>query len=388
VQLYNSEYEFELPWPELAADADVEYRAVPDEQLQTLASEDDFSALPQLCQRLVALLVDRLDDASGALPVELCIPLIEDIRDFLLSENQHNCLLEAVRAVHCATQRLPDSAGRSGLLAVFTDRDAFASMVDTAIENEEGPEALVEIISVAPLDQLEALLQVLASRWSTGGRDVGRHILAKALGGRVRAIGDLVLSTAGSVSADLLELVAELDQEYAATLALALLRRNDRPSRLKALDVLEDLPYRSEVGRVLTETGLGSADPEVRARASGVLAANGERRAVPAIAKAFQAGADAEVGGSLLAPLAVSLARLDPVVAVERFRGWVRVGARRQRGRDTVDPILQAVVEGLSAVPGTDAARLLRSIQSHADGGLKQHCDRAIALQKELAQRV
>ncbi len=388
VQLYNSEYEFELPWPDLAADIDVEYRAIPEEQLQMLASEDDSSALPGLCQRLVALLAGRLDDSSGVLPVELCIPLIEDVRDFLLSENQHHCLLETVRAVHGAAQRLPDSSGRSGLLAVFTDRDAFASMVDTAIEKKQAPEALVEIISVAPLDQLEVLLQVLASRWSAGGRDVGRHILSKALRGRVRAIGDLVQSTAGSIAADLLELVAELDQEYAAPLALAMLRRNDRPSRLKALEVLEHLPYRSEVGRALTETGLGSADPEVRARSSGVLAANGEKRAVPAIAKAFQVGADAGVGGALLAPLAISLARLDPVVAVERFRNWLKVGVRRPRGRDAVDPILQAVVEGLSAVPGADAARLLRSIRSRADNGLKQHCDRSIALQKELARRV
>lgn len=118
------------------------------------------------------------------------------------------------------------------------------------------------------------------------------------------------------------------------------------------------------------------------------IAANGEKRAVPAIAKAFQVGADAAVGGALLAPLAVSLARLDPVVAVERFRNWLRVGARRPRGRDAVDPILQAVVEGLSVVPGADAARLLRSIRSRADSGLKQHCDRALNAQKELARRV
>jgi hypothetical protein len=388
LQLYNSEYEFELPWPELSDHVDVDYRAVADEQLRALANEDDFSDLPRLCQRLVELLVIRLGDTAGALPVELCIPLIEDIRDFFLSENQHHCLLEVVRAVHGAAQRLPDSAGRSGLLAVFTDRDAFASMVDTAIEKEQAPEALVEILSVAPLDQLEALLQVLASRWSAGGRDVGRAILTKALGGRVRAIGDLVLSTAGSVSADLLELVAEFDQEYAAPLALAMLRRNDRPSRLKALEVLEGLPYRSEVGRALTDAGLGSADPEVRARASALLAANGEKRAVSSIARAFQAGADAGVGGPLLAPLAVSLARLDPVVALDRFRSWLKAGARRQRGRNGVDSILQAVVEGLSVVPGDDAARLLRSIRARADNGLKQHCDRAINAQKELARRV
>ncbi len=388
LQLYDSEHAFDLPWPELTSDVDTEYRVVADEQLQALADEDDFSALPQLCHRLVALLADRIDNASGALPVELCIPLIEDIRDFLLSENQHTCLLEAVRAVHSAAQRLPDSVGRSGLLAVFTDRDAFASMVDSAIDNEQTPEALVEIMSVAPLDQLEVLLQVLTSRWSTGGRDVGRDILAKAFAGQVHRIGDLALSTAGSVSADLLELVAELDQEYAAPLALAMLRRNDRPSRMTALDVLENLPYRSEIGRVLTETGLVSADPEIRAKAAGMLATNGEKRAVPAIAKAFQAGADAGVGGALLAPLAVSLARLDPAVAFEKFRAWIKAAARRQRGRDAIDPILQAVVEGLASLPGADATRLLRSIRSRADSGLKKHCDRAIALQRELSRRV
>jgi len=388
VRLFDSEYEFQMPWPELESDVDVAYRAVPAEQLESLVREDGFSTLPHLCQRLVQLLVDRLDDSPGALPTELCIPLMEDVRDFLLSENQHHSLLEVVRAVHGAVQRLPDSASRSALLAVFTDRDAFASMVDTAIDNEQEPDSLVEIVSVAPLDQLEALLQVLVSRWSVGGRDLGRHILTRALGSRVRQIGDLVLSTAGSVSADLLELVAGLDEQFAAPLSVAMLRRNDRSSRMKALDVLASFPYRSEVGRVLTEVGLRSPDPEVRARAAEILATNGEKRAVPAVAMAFQAGVDAAVPGPQLAPLAVSLARLDPVGSVERFRDWAKAGARRQRGRETSDSILQAVVDGLAATPGSDAARLLRTIRSRADGVFKEHCDRAISRQKELARRV
>ena len=388
VRLYDSEHEFDLPWPELTDDANTEYRDVGDEQLQALADEDDFSALPHLCHRLVVGLVDRIGNVEGSLPVELCLPLVEDIRDFLLSESQHDCLLEVVRAVHGAALRLPDSVGRSGLLAVFTDRDAFASMVDRAIEDGQVPEALLEIMSVAPLDHLEVLLQVLTSRWAAGGRDVGREILATAFAGRVQAIGDLVLVTAGSVSADLLELVAELDQEHAAPLALAMLRRNDRPTRIKALDVLEGLPYRSELGRVLTETGLVSSDPEVRARAAVILAVNGERRAIPGIAKAFQAGADAGVAAPLLAPLAVSLARLDPTVALERFRGWVKPSVRLQLGRDAPDPVLQAVVEGLAFLPGADAARLLRSIRSRGDSVLKKQCDRAIDHQKEISRRV
>jgi hypothetical protein len=383
-RLYNAQYEFKLPWPELTDAVEVEYRPIASERLEEMRDEDGPATLPDLCLRLEELLTRQVIESATAIPVEQCIPLFQDIRDYMLSENQDQGLLESVRIAHAAAEHLEDSSSRAALLAVFTDREAFARMVDIAIDRDQSPDVLAEIVSVAPVDQLEVLLQVLASRWSGVGRDLGRQILTKALANRGSQIGDIVLNTVGTVSADLLEIAAQLEPESTVALAVAVVQRDDRPSRLKAIEVLRQLPYRSETGRVLADVGLTSTDAEVRARTAGVLADKGETRAVPAIARALKQGLDNGTAIPQLLPLAESLARLDPAKSVGMFQNWIQSQGRRPRGRTSRDPLLQVTIHGLSEIPGNGAAELLRRIRSRVAGDLKTQCGRAMTRQKGL----
>ncbi len=385
--LYDPEHEFNLPWPELTDESDIEFRAIPADSLHKLQQEDRAAQLPDLCLQLVNLLSRHMTETEEEIPVDGCVPLFHDIRDYLLSEHSDQHLLEAVRIVHRSTQHLTDPAARASLLAVFTDRQAFASMVDAAIEKGQSPEVLVEIISAVPIDQLEVLLQVLASRWSGAGRELGRRILTEGLEDRIQQIAEVALATSGTVSADILEIAAQLDPDAAVPLALAMVRRNDRPSRLKAIEILEQLPYSGETGRVLSEFGLKSNDSEVRSRAAQTLAVKGETRAVPAIARAIQASSESGASAAQLITLAKALARLDPTRAVQQFREWARIQGRRQRGRSSAAPSWQVAVDTLAEIPGRDATELLLWFRSRGDGELKARCERAISRQKGLAGR-
>jgi len=383
---YGRVHTHELPRPELAQAAEVEYRTIPADRLAELHAEGSAEALPGLCSRLVELLMQGAADPDDPLAADLCLPLIRDIRDYLLSEQDSERLLEAVRVVHGVAAKLSDSTARTAMLAVFTDREAFARMVDAAIAADEVPEALVEVMTVAPVDELEILLQVVASRWSADGEKVGRQLLAAALGDRIRQMSDVVLRLSGPLAAGVLEIAIERDPEFATLLAVAMVRRQDRSLRLKALEALKWLPYRSEVGRVLIDNALDTGGPEICARAAEVLVAKGERRAFPAVARAIKKSADAGARSSDLEPLGHALAHLDPSRAVSQFRDWIQPEKLLKRVRATPGPLWQLAISSLATVRGEEAGDLLQWIHARADGKLKMDCIQAMARQKELGK--
>jgi hypothetical protein len=373
-----------LPRPEIAEAVDVDYRRIPPDRLDDIRAEEAQIALPDLCLRLVDRLMATLVDADDPIEPELCTPLIRDVRDFLLAEQEDPKLLEAVRLVQRVAETLEDSAARASLLAVFTEREAFARMVDAAVATGQLPKALVEVMSVAPIDELEELLKVLASRWSEEGEKLVKQLLATSLGSRIHQLGDVTLQSPASVAAELLQVAADRDPGFATLLAVAMMRRQDRTCRLKALEVLKVVPYRSEVGRVLIDVGLSSKDPEVAARSAEVLAANGEQRAFLALTRAIQSGLESGVRISHLEPLADALTTLDASRAASQFNQWIRPDKLLQRARAQPGPLWHLAVRSLTGVPGDLVGDLLRWIHSRADGELKMRCIQAMALQKEL----
>jgi hypothetical protein len=371
---YGRVHTHELPRPELAQATGVEYRTIPADRIAELHAEDSEEALPGLCSRLVELLMQGAADPDDPLAADLCLPLIRDIRDYLLSEQDSERLLEAVRVVHGVAAKLSDSTARTAMLAVFTDREAFAKMVDAAITADEVPEALVEVMTVAPVDELEILLQVVASRWSADGEKVGRELLAAALGDRIRQMSDVVLRLSDPLAAAVLEIAIEGDPEFATLLAVAMVRRQDRSLRLKALEALK------------CDNALDTGGPEICARAAEVLVAKGERRAFPAVARAIKKSADAGARSSELEPLGHALAQLDPSRAVSQFRDWIQPEKLLKRVRATPGPLWQLAISSLSTVRGEEAGDLLRWIHARADGKLKMDCIQAMARQKELGK--
>jgi hypothetical protein len=383
-EFYGKIHTHELPRPGLGQAVEVRYRPIPPDSLAALRAEDSEEALPGLCSRLVALVMQGATDANDPIEIDRCLPLIRDIRDYLLSEEASDRLLESVRAVHQCAAQLEDTSARTSLLAVFTEREAFARMVDAAIAAEQVPEALLEVMTVAPIDELEVLLQVLASRWTQQGETIARELLAAAVGGRLRQLRELMLGLSGPLAEAALDIAVDRDPEFATLLAVAMVRRQERSLRLKSIEALKWLPYRSEVGRVLIESALDTGGPEVCALAAEVLVAKSERRAFPAMARALKRGIDGGGRSSDLVALAQSLAQLDPAKTVSQLRDWIQPDKLLKRVRATPGPLWELAVQSLAAVRGQEAGELLRWIHSRADGELKMKCIQAMSRQREL----
>jgi hypothetical protein len=375
--------EFNHSSPEFADHTDVVYRPIPPEQLNRLRTEDGAEAVPGLCLRLVELLMAAMGDAETPLEVPPVVPLLRDIRDFLLGEGFAEELRQMVRVVYRAAEHLANPAEREKVLAVFSGTDAFAAMMDAAVVEGHASSALIEIAAAVPKDRLEDILTVVASRWSGAGCEVGREIVATGLGGRIKELGDVILKTHGPIAEILLEVAADSDFEFATHLALAMLRRDDRSGQLKALEVLERLPYRSQIGRVLTDRPLQSKDTEVCVRSAEVLAAKGERRAAPILKRIIGELSSSTTELDTLQQLMASLARLDPAGAVELVNSWIEPQKLIHKVRAAPGQQWFVAVHALAVVEGKESAELLQWIHARATGELKVRCMEAIARQRE-----
>jgi hypothetical protein len=242
---------------------------------------------------------------------------------------------------------------------------------------------LIEIAAAVPKDRFADILTVVASRWSGAGCEVGREIVTTGLGGRIKELGDVILKTHGPIAEILLEVAADSDPEFATHLALAMLRRDDRSGQLKALEVLERLPYRSQIGRVLTDRPLQSKDTEVCVRSAEVLAAKGERRAAPILKRIIGELSSSTTELDTLQQLMASLARLDPAGAVELVNSWIEPQKLIHKVRAAPGQQWFVAVHALAVVEGKESAELLQWIHARATGELKVRCMEAIARQRE-----
>jgi hypothetical protein len=374
---------FDRPSPELAEPADLSFCEPAEEELEALRQLDGGGALPSLCQRLVELLMLTITVPVDPMDARLAAPILCEMRDHMIAEGLDEALLDLIRTVHENLPRIASPEGRSALMGVLVDRRALAKMMDTAIERDCLPPTLIEVIRMTPPGELEVLLGVLANRWTGPGRDTGRKILSAALGEHPETLELMVRETTGILSADLLALFAEHAPEGAVDLALACTRREDRPLRHRALELLRRLPYRSEVGRELTAQILESDDPEDRRLAAIVLAAKGETRAYSKLLRLLREGVAADADAKAIETYSVAIARLSEDRAFSTFQEWIRPDGKRLKAKATPTKLWRPAIWGLSAIPGSEAAELLAWIHSKCDGALQSIAAKAIATHRE-----
>jgi len=372
-QLLEGLADFDHPPPQVSEDGEVAYRPIPGKRLEQLHHECRPEAVPDLCLRLVERLMAAITTAADPVEVDPCIPLLRDVRDFLLSEGFAEPLHDVVRFVHQAAKDLPNAHDRQTVIEVFADNEAFAAMVDASIADGKTSPMLIEIAAEASKDRFGDLVNVLASRWSGTGCTVGRDIVVSGFGPRIPELGDLILKTHGPIASILLEAAADSDPEFAIHLALAMLRREDRGGQLKALEILDRLPYRSEIGRVVTRHSLQSSDSEICHRAAKLLVAKGERRAAPVLSRIIGERVSTNTDPERLQDLVGCLARLDTPGAIQLIESWIEP-QKRSKVRSASGPRWIAAIDALTAVPGQQATELLQWIHSRASDELKVRC--------------
>jgi hypothetical protein len=170
--------DFDQPMPGFEEKGTIRWVEVDADRLSELAAEADSKHLPantvRLIQRLLMLVADPLD------PVEISdiSPLINEVRDFLLSEGQLHHLTNLVRVVE--ERRDVDVEYFDKELARFADTRALRRILQSVSKgSEEVPPELVELLEMVPAEHLEHLMDLLVEERGAASRRLTRMLIER-----------------------------------------------------------------------------------------------------------------------------------------------------------------------------------------------------------------
>jgi len=383
--VFGASYSFDYPWPDLHERAAVRWHELAPRELESLGHEEGSQGLPALCVRLVQETMAAMGDPHDPVDAELAVPLVREIRDFLLAEGLLAYLLETVRIIRRAPPPNGDEELRQRLLRTFTDQRALRHILDSALTAREAPAELPELIALMPGDQLAILLELFRDRWHGAGRRLGTDLMAKLASAHLSQLLELLPQTHGTMAADLLHIVSAHRPQQAVELALEMVGRDDLDLQLEAISLLEAAPYAPEIGRTLIAV-LAATQEEVRCRAATILAAKGERRAFAPIARDLERRAVASLSHGEAEILGKALARLDPELALLRFREWVKPHRWYQKLHPGRASLLWAAISGLGLIPGDEPLKLIRWVEKKGGQDLQELCTGAAAEHRRLGK--
>ena len=371
--IFDAPYEFDHPVPEFRERGQLVWRTLPAAAVARLAAEESEEDTPRQCLVLVRELIAGLKDLEDRLEVADILPLVREIRDFLLASNRTEVLLDMAWMLRT---RLDGEARREVLLACLDER-ALAQLLSG---DAEGEGAVRKAAACLLPEHLEVVLRLAEGKGAAAPvRGSGLSTLVESLGrGQEAALRAHLTRAPGPLAGVLLAALARLSPDEAAAAASDVLASAPVEVQGQAVAVLKTLPYGPRVGRALVQ-GLSSPSEEVRLQALQVLAKNRERRALPSLMERLRSASTVELSPKEASALGISLAMIDPQQALEAFGTWLKPAGLLQRVGSRPVALHIAAVSGLARLPGAAAEELLAWAAQHASEEARERAQTLLA---------
>ncbi len=170
--------DFDLPLPNFEEKGEPVWRAVSPETIVALAREPDSRNLPVLSVQLVSRMLEVVADVTDPTDLDDVMPLIREVRDFLLSEGQLQHLTELVRVVEA--RRDVDTERMDAALSKFADTRALRRILQSVGKASESvPPELIELMDLVPADHLQYLMDLLAEERGAASRRLTRMLIER-----------------------------------------------------------------------------------------------------------------------------------------------------------------------------------------------------------------
>jgi len=386
--VFDAPYQFDYPWPEFEDRVAVALRKPTDETLAKLAAEDSSQALPHQCVQLLAEVLEAMRDPFDAIPLVDAMPLIREIRDFLLSEGFIEALVEVVHLITEHTEPEDEEATRQTLLDSFAGEEAMRRIIHTVRADETAaPQELNTLIDLVPGDHGISLLNILGTERTPASRAVACDLLRRLMVGDVPRLRERIhVASDAPVICDMLVVLADIDVEAAIQVAADLVTSKEPEIQFECLRILEPAAYSPEIGRALTNALMAPSE-EVRLRALRLLVLQRETRSFDKVVTLVQERSSTDLQPLEGTALGEAMTHLNTEEAMGFFKSWVKppkflfIFSRPQPGQTM---LRWCAVAGLALVPGDDAEKLLRWLAKRAGAELYQHCMKALARQRRL----
>ncbi len=375
----NAPPHFDLPAPTFLFKGEPSYLELTQENIEELHQEIGSTYLPDHCLELVDELIDLVLDPVDRCELDEILPILTEIRDFLLSEGQLENLLLMIGLVSRLIEQVDDpdlAKPAQHLLDSMIDRTAMIRLIKSLPKDSMGvPETLTELLDSIEGDHLPILLDVqngLAG--STHGRRIMRLLLEqRAIEAPDRLMGRIV-ELQGNLAADLLRVLGALHIEYAWQVIDQIADSADPAVKNECLHILEKSAYNNTV-RGLTFRFLGDGDEDIRIRSIDVLLSHNDRRDFPMLRRHADTSATRRgLSKREATALGEGLARLDDRAALEAFATWSKTtGLRKLTGTGGRRDLQWAAAAGLALIDDQVADKLLHALVKVEDEAIRRH---------------
>ena len=170
--------DFDMPLPSFEEQGELIWKEVPTERLDELSKEADSRNLPVLTVRLVGQMLSVAADVTDPTTLDDVLPLVSEVRDFLLSEGQLEHLTELVRVVEA--HRSIDMERMDPQLAKFADSRALRRILQSVGKASESvPPELIELLEMIPAEHLDNLMDLLVEERAAASRRLTRMLIER-----------------------------------------------------------------------------------------------------------------------------------------------------------------------------------------------------------------
>ncbi len=379
---------FDVPWPDYTKRVPLAWKPINEERLQAAAREDSNVELPAQCVQLLREILEVACNSVEPLELEEATPILREIRDFLLSEGLLSSLLEVMQIINALPFREKDLERKQDLLGAFTDERALSRIIRSVpAGSREVPVELQALVDSIPGSAVPLLLSIMRKERTNTARWVCRTLIAGAGLQHADSLAQAIHEEDPAVAADILQVLAQIDPERGAHVALDMVRGADVAVQLQSLAIIENAAYSPEVGqrlaRLLVESSL-----EVRMRALRMLEQHQERWAFHAVSSRLRRNASRDLEAREVDALALAMVRIWEERALHTFVGWVKPRRLLSRVLSGQATLRRAAATGLSYIPGDRSEECIRVVAKGASEELHKHCMQCLVRHRRLGVRV
>ncbi len=374
---------FDAPWPEYKKRVPLTWQPLDPARLNKLQEEDSNLALPGQCARLLREILTTVASPIEPMQLSEAAPIINEVRDFLLSEGLLSSLLDVMRTI----AELPVSTSEQQeqvveMLQAFSDVRALSRIIRSVPSGtRELPAELLELVESVPGDRLPLLLQILNNERRNTARWITRALIVRMEAHRVDYLATNIARAEPPVAADLLQVVSEIDLDRGVAVSLGVGKGEDVVLQLAGLGVLEEGRYSKEVGQHLASL-LDAPSLEVRLRALKLLADKRERWAFISVVRRLERHANKGMEHRESEAMGRAMVAIWPERAQHQFVRWLGAKKLIQRVLPGQQNLKWAVVSGLVMIPGEQSQKLMRMVAKSASEDLHRHCMKCLVMHR------
>ena len=351
-------------------------------EIENILSEVDARHLAQnaltLAEDMLAVVKDKTD------PTELgdILGYLDEVRDFLLAEEQLGHLSRLVMMLQKAFPNEPELI--APMLARFSGPEALSRILRSIQKNHTSPPPeLLQLMALLPADHLDQCIDILAMERNQASRRIIRQLIEHFVEGRdVWFMGRLLAIDDPSLAADLLRCAARVMPDTVFEFAPELAEKSDTAVLDELLRHIETVQS-SEVDKALLILLKNDAEG-IRVKCINALASRRDTRAYHPLVEAAKARAFSKLSSRESEAIGRALALLQPNQARTLFQDWVKPRNLMHRwfGRPGQKMLAWTALAGLEVITDEEYDRDIEWLSKKASDDLYKRCRASLAQRK------